>query len=86
MYICKVNNLKLMKEFFYGIENLFVNYFFIPFDALREIGDYNWWLANIMAWIFITIGMVAFTYWMIQLKKFDDNNEEDKTITAHDYL
>ena len=51
-----------MKEFFYGIENLFVNYFFIPFDALREIGDYNWWLANIMAWIFITIGMVAFTY------------------------
>ena len=33
-----------MKEFFYAIENLFVNYFFIPFDALREIGDYNWQL------------------------------------------
>ena len=30
-----------MKEFFYGIENLFVNYFFIPFDVLREVGDYN---------------------------------------------
>ena len=76
----------IMKEFFYGIENLFVNYFFIPFDALREIGDYNWWLANIMVWIFLLIGTTAFTYWMIQLKKFDDNKEEDKTITAHDYL
>ena len=58
----------------------------IPFDALRELGSYNWWLSNIMAWIFTTIGICAFTYWMIQLKKFDDNNEEDKSITAHDYL
>ena len=57
-----------MKEFFYGIENLFVNYFFIPFDVLREVGDYNWWLANIMAWVFIAIGTAAFCYWMIQLK------------------
>ena len=75
-----------MKEFFYGIENLFVNYFFIPFDALRELSNYNWWLSNIMAWIFTAIGICAFTYWMIQLKKFDDNNEEDMSITAHDYL
>ena len=69
-----------MKDIFYAIENLFVNYFFIPFDLLREVGDY------IMAWIFTSIGTAAFCYWMIQLKKFDDNNEEDKTITAHDYL
>ena len=75
-----------MKEIFYAIENLFVNYFFIPFDMLREVGDYNWWLSNIMAWIFISIGTAAFCYWMIQLKKFDDNNEEDMTITDHDFL
>ena len=86
MYICKVNILCEMKEIFYGIENLFVNYFFIPFDVLREVGDYNWWLANIMAWIFTAIGTIAFCYWMVQLKKFDDNNEEDTSITAHDYL
>jgi len=76
----------MMKEIFYGIEDLFVNYFFIPFDLLRETGDYNWWLSNIMVWIFMTIGTGAFCYWMVQLKKFDDNNEEDMTITAHDYL
>ncbi len=75
-----------MKEIFYGIENLFVNYFFIPFDILRGIGDNNWWLANIMAWVFTAIGTIAFCYWMVQLKKFDDNEEEDMTITAHDYL
>ena len=75
-----------MKEFFYAIENLFVNYFFIPFDALRELGAYNWWLSNIMAWMFAVIGICAFTYWMIQLKRFDNNNEEDMSITAHDYL
>ena len=39
-----------------------------------------------MVWIFMTIGAAAFCYWMIQLKKFDDNNEEDMTITAHDFL
>ena len=76
----------MMKEFFYAIENLFVNYLFKPFDFLREVGDYNWWLSNFMAWIFLAIGSVAFFYWMIQLKKFDKNNEEDMTITAHDYL
>ena len=75
-----------MKEIFYAIENLFVNYFFIPFDILREVGDYNWWLSNFMVWIFMTIGTAAFCYWMIQLKKFDDNNEEDMTITAHDFF
>tara|TARA_B100001250_G_C19162932_1_gene513151 strand:- start:288 stop:515 length:228 start_codon:yes stop_codon:yes gene_type:complete len=75
-----------MKEFFYAIENIVVNYFFIPFDSLREVGNYNWWLSNIMVWIFFTIGATAFCYWMFQLKKFDKNNEEDITITAHDYL
>ena len=35
---------------------------------------------------FIFIGLIAFSYWMIQLKKFDDNKEEDTSITAHDYL
>ena len=75
-----------MKEFFYAIENLFVNYFFIPFDVLREISYQNWWLSNIMAWIFTAIGTSAFCYWMVQLKKFGDNEEEDMTITAHDYL
>jgi hypothetical protein len=32
------------------------------------------------------IGVVAFVYWMLQLKSFNDNNEEDKSISSHSYL
>lgn len=71
-----------MRAFFEGIEDLFVNVLFWPFDLLRYIQ--NWWTSNIISWIFIIIGMVAFTYWLLELKKFD--GEEDKTISSHSYL
>ncbi len=73
-----------MKDLFYGIEDLFVNVLFLPYDALREME--SWWIANFMSWIFVIIGMVAFVYWMLQLKGYDDNNEENKSITSHSYL
>jgi hypothetical protein len=75
-----------MKDFFYAIQDLFVNVLFAPFDALRALELDNWWSANIMSWLFTIIGLVAFVYWMLQLKKFNDNNEEDKSITSHSYL
>ena len=75
-----------MKDFFYAIEDLFVDVLFAPFDALRSLELSNWWLANIISWIFIIVGMAAFVYWMLQLKTYNDNNEEDKSITSHSYL
>lgn len=75
-----------MKDFFLAIQDLFVNVLFAPYDALRALELENWWSANLMSWIFTIIGMVAFTYWMLQLRKFDKNNEEDKSITSHPYL
>jgi len=75
-----------MKDFFYAIQDLFVNVLFAPYDALRAIELDNWWLANIVSWILIVICIVAFVYWMMQLKGFNDNNEEDKSISAHSYL
>ena len=75
-----------MKSFFYGIEDLFVNYLFFPFDFLRTLGESDWWMSNVVLLIFFIVGFSAFIYWMIQLKSFDDNNEEDKSITAHSYL
>ncbi|MHA7844356.1 MAG: DUF6341 family protein [Winogradskyella sp.] len=75
-----------MKDFFYGIQDLFVDVLFAPLDYLRELELSSWFAANIMSWIFMAIGFVAFTYWMLQLKKFNDNNEEDKSITSHSYL
>ncbi|HMB99805.1 MAG TPA: hypothetical protein VKN14_02085 [Flavobacteriaceae bacterium] len=75
-----------MKDFFYAIQDLFVDYLFWPFDFLRELALDNWWLSNIVSWILTLICLVAFVYWMKQLKDYNDNNEEDKSVTAHDYL
>jgi hypothetical protein len=43
-------------------------------------------MANIMSWLLMAIGVVAFLYWMGQLKKFNDSGEEDKSSTSHSYL
>ncbi len=73
-----------MSSFFYGIEDLFVNNLFWPYDFFRFMQ--NWWTSNTVNWLFMIIGFVAMVYWLGQLKKFNDNNEEDKSITSHSYL
>ena len=75
-----------MKDFFEAIQDLFVNVLFAPFDALKALELENWWAANFLSWIFILIAMVAFVYWMLELKKFDANNEEDKSVSSHSFL
>ncbi len=75
-----------MKDFFYAIQDLFVNTLFAPFDYLRALELESWFAANTMSWIFMVIGMIAFIYWMGQLAKYNKNNEEDKSVSAHSYL
>jgi hypothetical protein len=75
-----------MKDFFYAIQDLFVDVLFAPMDALRALELENWFAASTISWIFIIIGFVAFVYWMKQLKSYNDNNEEDKSVSAHSYL
>jgi len=75
-----------MKDFFYAIQDLFVNHLFAPFDALRALELKNWFASNTISWIFLAIGLVAMVYWMNQLKIFDSNNEEDKSISSHSFL
>ena len=74
----------MWRSFFEGIEDLFVNVLFAPFDFFRFME--NWWAANTINWLLFIIGCIAFVYWMLQLKAYDDNNEEDKSITSHSYL
>ena len=73
-----------MSSFFYGIEDLFVNYLFWPYDFFRFMD--NWWASNTVNWIFLVIGVIAMFYWLKQLKLFNDRGEEDKSITSHSYL
>ncbi|MBT8188330.1 MAG: uracil phosphoribosyltransferase [Croceitalea sp.] len=73
-----------MKAFFYGIEDLFVNGLFAPFDFFRFLE--SWWTSNTINWLFFVLGAIAMVYWMGELKKFDARGEEDKSITSHSYL
>ena len=75
-----------MKDFFYAIQDLFVDILFAPYDALAKLELTNWFGANIVSWIFIIICFLAFVYWMIQLKGYNINEPEDKSVTSHSYL
>ena len=74
------------KGVFEGIQSIAEDVLFLPYNMLRAIELDNWWLANIVSWTLMLIGFVAFIYWMGQLKKFNDNNEEDKSSTSHSFL
>ncbi|WP_299430963.1 uracil phosphoribosyltransferase [uncultured Maribacter sp.] len=73
-----------MKAFFENIQDLFVNVLFAPLDTLRFME--SWWAANTINWIFMIIGSIAMVYWMLELKKYNDKGEEDKSSTSHSYL
>ncbi|MCB4798339.1 DUF6341 family protein [Neotamlana laminarinivorans] len=75
-----------MKDFFYAIQDLFVNVLLSPMDALKELELENWWAANTISWIFILICMAAVVYWLKQLQIFNNNNEEDKSVSSHSFL
>lgn len=75
-----------MKDFIEAIEYIFVEVLFAPFDALRSLELESWTGANIINWIFMLVGFAAFFYWMMQLKKYNDNNEENRDPKAHSFL
>ncbi|MDP5231991.1 MAG: uracil phosphoribosyltransferase [Cellulophaga sp.] len=73
-----------MESLFRAIEDLFVNILFAPFDMLRTMD--SWWGANTLNWVFMTIGSVAFVYWMLQLKKYNNETEKASRVSAHSYI
>ncbi|HSJ11508.1 MAG TPA: hypothetical protein VK916_02415 [Gillisia sp.] len=75
-----------MKDFFEGIAWLFEEILFLPFNLLRELELSSWFLANILNWVFVIIAFAAFIFWMLQLKKFNDNDDENRDPTAHSFL
>ena len=79
-----------MRAFFEGIQSLFVDFLFLPFDFLRHIetntGYWGWWLANIVSWVMIIVCCYYIVYWCKQLAIHRDNNEENQDTTAHSFL
>lgn len=73
-------------SFFRAIEFLFVDVLFVPMDWLAKLELSNWWVANLLTWVFIIICTVAFVYWMKQLRIFASSKEDDQDTTAHSFL
>lgn len=69
-------------DFFYGIEDFFVDFAFKPLDWLRELQLHSWLLANVINFIFIIAIAGLFVYWMIQLNKFNED-ETDHYAAEH---
>ena len=68
-----------MKDFFLGIESLFEDVLFLPFDFIRTtIQPDSWLAANGVNFVFLLIGMVFFVYWMKQLKGFNEDTKDNE--------
>ena len=75
-----------MKGLFEGIQSLVEGLALAPLDALRSLELENWFAANVFNWLFMLIGMVAFVYWMKQLKGYNENKEENRSVVSHSFL
>ncbi len=75
-----------LEGFFEGIEEFAEATLFAPFNALAETELGNWWLANGVNWIFMIICVLAIGYWLVELKKYDKEDNEDYEAKAHGFL
>ncbi len=67
----------IASNIFRWIGSLFTDFLFIPFNWFRK-GDFNWWSANIINWIFIVIFLLLLWYWMKESARFIKEGIEDK--------
>lgn len=75
-----------MKAFFEAIQYFFEEILFAPLDFLRSLELENWWLANLLSWIFILIACAFFVYWLGQLRKFSKKNDDRKDVVSHSFF
>lgn len=75
-----------MKSFLEGIQYLFEQILFVPLNYFRRLELENWWTANIINWIFIIVCIAAILYWMRELKRYNDKNDDIQDTTAHSFL
>ncbi|MBT8255309.1 MAG: uracil phosphoribosyltransferase [Bacteroidia bacterium] len=74
------------KGFFEGIQDFAEAILFVPYEALRAVELDNWWMANIVSWLFLATAIIAFFYWMKTLAEVNARGEEDRTQVSHSFL
>ena len=73
-------------SFFEGLGSFFTDFLMVPFLWLSKVENANWWLGNIITFIFIIISIIAFFYWIKQLQIFEKSGEDVQDTTAHSFL
>jgi len=59
---------------FKAIGDFCANILFYPFNTLRSLD--NWWLQSIVNWVFIGLTFIAFLYWLGELNKYKNTENE----------
>lgn len=58
----------IANNIFKAIGDFFTNVLFTPYNGIRFMD--NWWVQNMVSWIFISAALIAFLYWLGELNKF----------------
>ena len=64
----------IANNIFKAIGDFCMNVLFAPYDSFRFMD--NWWIQSTVNWIFVIITFIAFFYWMGELKKFKQTENE----------
>lgn len=75
-----------MKALFEGIQSITEVLLLNPLDGIRALELSSWFAANGLNFLFMIVGFVALVYWLLQLKKYDQEGKEDYSSTSHSYL
>lgn len=75
-----------LRTLFESIQEFSDDVILAPFKSLAELELSNWWMANGLNWVFMLICGAALTYWMLELKKYNANDEEYREAKAHGFL
>ncbi|MDD3722763.1 MAG: uracil phosphoribosyltransferase [Lutibacter sp.] len=64
----------IANNIFKAIGDFCQNILFVPYDNTRFMD--NWWVQNMVSWIFVAIGFIGFFYWIGELSKHKKAGEE----------
>jgi len=64
----------IANNIFRAIGDFFTNVLFTPFESIQTMD--NWWIQNMVSWVFLSLTLVASIYWIGELEKHKktDNN------------
>lgn len=64
----------IANNIFKAIGDFFTTILFAPYNGIRHMD--NWWAQNMVSWIFLSVGLIAFLYWLGELKKYQKTENE----------